>query len=133
MKKTIKEIRDYLLANRVDEYGDLVLSNLDLSDFEGNVYINNMKVKGNLSQNSQEVQGDLYQKGHKVEGILSQSDQKVKGNLIQYGHEVKGNLKHGNSRYGGRLIEYPYSKMLKEITLEELEELGYKLKKEGEI
>ena len=144
MKKTIEEVRNYLLANRVDEYGDLMLSGLDFSDFDGNVFIESMKVKGSLLQSYHIVQGNLFQHEHEVKGNLSQSyhevggnlyqySQEVKGNLYQYNHEVQGNLSHGNSKYGGELIEYPYSELLKEITLEELEELGYKLKKEGEI
>ena len=44
--KTIEELRNYLLENYVDENGNLVLDNLDFSDFQGNVYINNMKVQG---------------------------------------------------------------------------------------
>ena len=105
MKKTIEEIRDYLLENAVDEDGDLMLNGLDFSDFEGDVFIEDLKVKG-----------DLYQ-----------DYQKVKGNLYQDDQEVQGNLFHGNSKYGGELIEYPYSKILKEITTEELKEMGYEL------
>lgn len=93
--KTIEEIRDYLLKNRVDGYGDLMLSGLDFSDFEGDVYIDYIKTRCDLYQDNQKVQGDLYNR---------------------------------NSRYGGNLYETPPTKLLKEITLEELEELGYKLK-----
>lgn len=128
--KTMKEIRDYLLENRVDEYGDLILSNLDLSDFEGNVYINNMKVKGNLFQNGQKVQGDLSQSRHAVKGNLYQYGHEAQGHLNQSGHKVHGNLYNEDNKYGGELYEEPSTKMLKEITVEELEELGYKLKKE---
>ena len=45
MRKSKKEIRDWLLENCVDENGDLALMYLDFSDFEGNVYISYMKVK----------------------------------------------------------------------------------------
>lgn len=106
--KDIVEIRDWLLENAVDEDGNLVLSDLDFSDFEGNVYIDDMKVKYYLSQSR-----------HEVEGNLSQSYQKVKGNF----HNV-------NNEYGGELYEMPSTQLLKEITLEELSELGYKLKGE---
>ena len=87
----IEELRNYLLENYVDEYGNLDISYLDFSDFEGNVYINYMKVKGYLSQS-----------GHEVEGSLSQSYQKVKGSL----HNV-------SNRYGGNLYETPPTKLLK--------------------
>lgn len=43
--KTKQEIRDWLLENAVGFSGNLDLSDLDLSDFDGNVYINYMKVK----------------------------------------------------------------------------------------
>ena len=115
--KTIEELRNYLLDNYVDEYGDLMLSGLDFSNFDGDVYIGHMKVKGNLMQNHQEVQGNLYQNYQEVQGDLRQNSQKVQGNLY-----------HGDSEYGGELFEGTYSKLLKEITLEELAELGYKLK-----
>lgn len=96
--KSITEIRDWLLENAVDGYGDLMLDGLDFSNFDGNVYIWGMKVQGDLYQHGQEVQGDLYQ-----------TNQKVKGNI--FADEPK--------------------RLLKEITTEELAELGYKLKGEN--
>ena len=115
--KTIEESRDYLLENYVDEDGNLVLSDLDFSDFEGDVYISSMKVKGSLHQSGHEVQGSLDQSGHEVQGYLSQSHQ-----------EAEGNLYNVNNRYGRNLYETPSTKLLKEITAEELAELGYTLK-----
>lgn len=115
--RTREEIRDWLLDNAVDEDGDLMLDYLDFSDFAGDVYIRCMK-----------VQGDLYQNYHTVQGGLVQSNQEVQGSLFQGGQEVQGDLYHGNSKYGGELIEDPYSKLLKEITIEELSEMGYELK-----
>ena len=106
--KTIEELRNYLLENYVDEDGNLTMSGLDFSDFEGNVYIDDMKVKYYLSQSR-----------HEVEGNLSQSYQKVKGNF----HNV-------NNEYGGKLYEMPSTKLLKEVTLKELAKLGYTLKGE---
>ena len=139
--KTNKELKKYLLENYVDEYGDLILSNLDFSDFEGDVYINNMKVKGRLFQNGQKVQsclyqhehevrgdlqqyqhvvqGNLYQSGHKTEGSLSQSGQEVQGNLYQSNNEVQGNLRNDNNKYGGDLDENQSKKILKEVSIEE--------------
>ena len=96
--KTIEELRNYLLENYVNEYGDLFLGGLDFSDFDGDVYIGNMKVKGNLLQSCQEVKGNLYNRFNK---------------------------------YGRNLYEEPSTKLLKEVTLEELAELGYKLKGEN--
>lgn len=95
--KTITELRDYLLENYVNEDGDLILDNLDFSDFDGDVYIDCMKVKGDLTQSYQEVQGSLYNR---------------------------------YSKYGRNLYEEPSTKLLKEVTEEELAELGYKLKGE---
>lgn len=42
--KSIQETKQWLLENRKDEFGNLDLSELDLSDFDGDVYINRMKV-----------------------------------------------------------------------------------------
>lgn len=89
--KTIEELRNYLLENYVDDDGDLMLNGLDFSDFGGNVYINNMKVKG-----------DLYQSGHDVQG-----------NLYQSNNEAQGNLHNKNNEYGGDLYETPSTKILK--------------------
>ena len=117
--KTKTEIKEWLLDNAVDEDGDLMINDLDFSDFEGGVYISSMKVRGDLYQSNQEVQGSLYQSNHEVQGNLSQGSQ-----------EVKGNLHNKNSQYGGNLYETPSTKLLKEVTAEELAELGYKLKEE---
>ena len=126
--KDTTEIRDWLLKNAVDRYGDLMLGNLDLSEFAGDVYIDGMKVKGDLIQGLHEVQGNLYQYGHEVKGSLYQSRNEVQGNLYQSRNEVKGNLYNKNNEYGDCLYETPSTKLLKEITLEELAELGYILK-----
>ena len=66
--KTIEEIRDWLLANAVDNEGDLILSDLDLSDFDGDVYIDDMKVKKSLHQDCQKVGENLHQDCQKVGG-----------------------------------------------------------------
>ena len=103
--KTIDEIRDYLLENRVDIYGDLDLTGLDFSCFDGDVYIGEMKVKRDLSQSMNKVQGNLYQ-GY----------QEVQGDYFSKGIEVKGHIS----------FEKP-TNMLKKITIEELKEMGYEL------
>ena len=115
--KTTEELRNYLLNNCVDEYGNLVLNDLDFSDFEGDVEINCMKVRGSLFQSRYVVKGSLFQ-----------HSQVVNGNLHQSRQEVQGNLYNENNKYGGRLFENPSTKILKDITAEELAKLGYKLK-----
>ena len=115
--KSITEIRDWLLDNAVDEDGDLILNGLDFSNFDGDIYINGMKVKGNLHQNSQKVQGNLYQNYQTVQGNLRQSFQEVQGDYYCSDVQVKGNI-----------VANEPTKLLKEVTLEELAELGYKLK-----
>lgn len=90
--KTKQEIKQWLLDNCVDEYGDLDLSDLDFSDFNGNVSILGMKVKHNLHQNAQEVGGYLVQSRQIVGRDLYQSNQKVANNLFQNAQEVGGNL-----------------------------------------
>ena len=103
--KTREEIRDWLLENAVDEDGDLMLEYLDFSDLSGDVYLTGMKVKGNLYQDGQDVQGLLHQGSQKVQGNYYCSDVKVKGDIV---------------------VNEP-TKWLKEITLEELAEMGYKI------
>jgi len=90
--KSKEEIKKWLLENCVDEYGNLYLSDIDLSDFNGNVYINDWKVKKSLSQG-----------WHKVGGHLSQGWQTVGGNLYQYIHK----------RVDGSLYQQQYSKNIK--------------------
>ena len=90
--KTRLEIRNWLLENAVDEDGDLMLDYLDFSEFDGDVIISEMKVKGNLSQDFQEVKGDLYQGHQEVQGNLFQDNHEVQGDLYQCGQEVEGDL-----------------------------------------
>ena len=70
--KNKEEIRDWLLNNCINENGSLNLSGLDFSDFEVDIDISNMKVKGNLFQGNQKVKGDLIQNSQEVKGILYQ-------------------------------------------------------------
>ena len=138
MKKTIEEVRDYLLENRVDGDGDLNLMGLDFSDFDGDIYIRRMKVKRDLYQSEHEVQGNLHQGYHEVHGDLYQNSHEVQGNLSQGYHEVQGNLSQGYHEVHGNYyskgievkgdIEFDEPvKLLKKITLDELKEMGYEL------
>jgi len=90
MKKTIEEVKEWLLENRVDSEGDLALRGLDFSDFDGNVWIGDMKVKKNLWQHEQEVGGDLFQYRQTVGGGLYQYEQTAGGDLYQHDQKVKG-------------------------------------------
>ena len=150
--KTINELRDYLLENYVNDIGDLDISCLDFSDFDGDVVLNGMKVKGSLHQDYQDVKGDLWQGNQKVGGDLTQSRQKVGGDLWQNGQKVDGTLWQGNQKVEGNLrqsystvkgnyycvdvkvggsinIDDPIE-LLKDITREELAKMGYRLKDE---
>lgn len=57
-----------------------------------------------------------------------QGSQQVKGNLYQSYQEVQGSLYNRANKYGGELHETPSTKLLTEITHEELAEMGYTLK-----
>ena len=61
-----QEIRDWLLKNAVNDEGNLVLSDLDFSDFDGGVLIYNMRVKKSLQQSFQIVGENLYQDFQRV-------------------------------------------------------------------
>ena len=139
--KKINELRDYLLENYVDEVGDLYIPGLDFSNLDGDVYTGGMKVKGDLYQSQHEVEGTLYQSYHKVKGSLIQDKHEVKGdlyqgehevggNLFQSGHEVDGNYYSTSINVTGKIKFEEPKKLLKEITLEELAEMGYTLKGE---
>ena len=83
MNLTPEEKKQWILDNCVDEYGNIDLSNLDFSDFEGNVFIGGMIVKKDLIQFCQQVKGDLIQSCQQVKGDLYQGCQIVEGNIVQ--------------------------------------------------
>ena len=132
--KTIEEIRDWLLENAVDNEGDLILSELDLSNFDGNVYIYGMKVKKSLHQNFQKVGEDLWQNGQIVRKDLHQDCQDVGESLWQdhqkVGEEFYNHKLNKNEYWEEKEFYVVRRNKLKEITLEELEKIGFKLKEE---
>ena len=101
--KTKEEIKEWLLNNCINENGILNLSGLDFSDFEVDIDISNMKVKGNLHQGNQEVKGDLSQNSQEVKGNLYQSFQEVEGNLYQRNQKVEGDLYQNSQEVEGYL------------------------------
>lgn len=107
--KNIRQIKNWLLENAVNKHGDLILSKLDFSDFEGDVYIDSMKVKGSLFQNGQRVQDCLHQEGHEVLGILKQYGHTVGGNLYQGYHKVKSDLFQSESEVLGDLSQHGHT------------------------
>ena len=80
MKSKLKEIRKAIKDRKItreevlleifkdggvyDDNEILNLWNLDFSDYDIDIYISNMKVKGDLYQDNQEVKGDLVQNRH---------------------------------------------------------------------
>lgn len=146
-------IKEWLLKNCVNAKGHLDLAHLDFSDFDGDVYINHMKVKKNLHQDHQVVKQSLWQYSQKVEGDLSQNNQIVTGDLYQHSQQVEGFLqqnyqtvnsdlmqnfqKVNGEFYGHKLDGNEYweerdyavvrKHKLKTITKEQLAEMGYKL------
>ncbi|MEG0282579.1 MAG: hypothetical protein RR662_05325 [Clostridia bacterium] len=96
--KNIIEIRDYLLANRVNEKGNIDLSHLDFSDFEGDIFIYSMKVKKDLVQGRQEVRGNLYQNNQQVQGDLYQGGQEANGKF--YTQKLAKNEEYKINKYG---------------------------------
>ena len=129
--KSIEEVRDYLLENCVDEYGNLDLSGLDFSDFEGSVFTCDMKVKHSLYQNRQTVGRNLYQDRQQVRRNLFQDYQTVGRNLFQNSQTVGGDLfshkLEDNEKWKDCETSVIRIKELKPITMKELEEMGYEL------
>lgn len=127
-KMTVEELRDLMLENFVDEYGNLCMTGLDFSEFDGDVDIDEMVVKGNLIQCRHRVGGHLYQGNHKVGKNLYQSHQEVGGNLHQGHNEVGIYYECTDVNYGVACCFDEPKKILEELTVEELAKLGYKLK-----
>lgn len=152
------ELRNLLLKNCLDDNGDLVISDIDLSKFKGNVILKSWKVggdvdlsfwevKGNLYQNSQTVNGNLNQSCHIVKGDLDQSCQTAKNiyqgsqkaeNLFQSHQNISKDLVSQKLEEDEEWVDYQGSeraviraKKLKEISLDELTKIGYKLKEKN--
>lgn len=143
--KTIKEVKQWLIENRKDIFGNLDLSNLDFSDFDGNVFINNMKVKKTLNQSYQEVGDVLYQEFQRVDKDLFQHNQQVGGELLQNNQKVKENLFQSNQTVGKNFYNHKLKddeywkeeenytirkKKLQTITRKQLAEMEYELEEE---
>lgn len=92
MNLSKKEKKQWILENCINSDGDIDLSELDFSDFDGNVIISNMKVKKDLFQHNQQVESDLYQCFQEVKGDLAQDYQVVEGDLFQDEQTVAGKL-----------------------------------------
>ena len=112
-----EKFKQFILENCVDDDGDIVIDHIDLSDFNGDVYIRWWAVKndlflcchnvgGNLNQAFQTVGGDLDQCYQKTNGNLYQGTQKVYKDLDQSFQEVGGNLIQHHQKYGDCLYGY---------------------------
>ena len=129
--KTKQEITKWLLENAVNGDGDLSLRGIDLSKFEGNVYITKWKVKKDLSLNDCEVGGDLFQNFQVVKGDLFQDSQVVKGDLWQDNQLVEGDLCSYKLEKSEMWEDKPgFVKRIKltPITKDDLAKIGYVLK-----
>lgn len=129
-----EEKRDWLLENCVNEAGDLVICDIDLSKFKGKVYLTGWKVGGDVDLTFWKVQGDLYQHCQRVNGNLYQSFQTAK-NLHQSCQIVSKDLISQKLKEDEEWVSFQGSdcaviraKKLKEISLDELAKMGYKLK-----
>ena len=130
-----RKLRDLLLGNCVNEDGNLVICDIDLSDFKGIVMLSGWKVGGSADLSSWEVKGNLYQNGQKVNGNLYQGCQNVNGNLNQGWQKVSKDLVSQKLEEDEEWVSFQGSdhavirtKKLKEISQEELAKMGYKLK-----
>lgn len=85
--KNKKQIMKWLLKHAVNDWGDMDLTDLDFSGFEGNIHLSRMKVKN-----------DLYQYGHVIGGMLYQEEQKVGLTLLQCNQTVGVNLNQSNQK-----------------------------------
>ncbi len=97
---TQEEKKKWILENCINdnEYDERLidLSDLDFSDFDGDVLISGMTVKGNLWQTRQKVESNLYQGYQEIKGDLYQNRQIVSGDLWQSEQIVQGSLYQNN-------------------------------------
>lgn len=80
---TPKEKGKFLLKYFKDKLGNLDLSRVDLSDFEGNVAINGWKVGQTLFQDHQQVGKSIFQDCQKAGLNVYQDEQKAGGFIKQ--------------------------------------------------
>ena len=95
-----KELKEFLLKSCVNEYGELDLSDLDFSDFCGDITFNGLKAKRNVDVGCMDVGGDLYQCDQHVHGNLIQDNQVVGGDITQNNQSVGGDLFQGFQTVG---------------------------------
>lgn len=118
--KSTGEIKKWLLENAKDKNGNLNLSCLDFSDFDGDVNISFMRVKRNLHQGCQEVGGFLWQSHQITGGDLYQADQNVGGEFYSYKLE-------SNEYWEEKEFYVVRKNKLQKITKQQLAEMGYEL------
>ena len=104
-KEKLQELKEFLLKNFLDENGDLDISGLDFSDFDGTVDISFMTVKNSLMQANQKVGASLSQEEQRVEKNLYQDSQEVGGHLLQDRQRVGRDLVQNRQRVKGSLLQ----------------------------
>lgn len=106
MKKTKEETVKWLLENRIDEDGNINISNLDFGEFKGNLLMDGMRLKRNIDQSQHENEGYIYQYGHKNKGHILQGGHENRDDVLQSAHANKGDIsqsRHGNK---GNILQY---------------------------
>lgn len=97
-----EKLKEFILKNCVNERGNIEMCDLDFSDFEGDVYIEQWTVNGDIHQSGHISYGSIYQEYQNavnlfqgrcsVEKSLNQSRCIVGGNLTQNKHRVGGSI-----------------------------------------
>lgn len=100
-----QEIKKWLLENCVDAYGDLDLSNLEFSDFEGDICIDGWVVKNDLLRDNCYVGGDLWQGNTVVKNSLFQEGQTVGKDLLQDKQRAGGHIYNRDSIVSGESLQ----------------------------
>ncbi len=115
------QVKEWLLANCINEFGDLDLGYLDFSDFDGDVCIDNLTVKKDLYLNNAKVKGSIYQEDQKAGQDIFQGEQEFGGVLLT--QNTSGLIFVENWDMG-----VVYKNKKEKLTLEEIEEkLGFKV------
>lgn len=109
-----EEKKKWILENCVKD-GNIYLNRLDFSDFDGDVYINGLKVKNNLYQNCQTVGKDLNDYAHCVGKDLIQHGSNVKHDLYQDHQEVEGMYYPNESDDYGKGKKINFAKINKKL------------------
>lgn len=108
------EVKAWLLENCVNSSGDLDISFLDFSDFDGNIFATNWRAKGDIICDGCTTQGfisqsnhvakQITQTGHRADRVL-QFRHTTSDSIHQYGHQSGKNIYQDRQVAAGNIVQ----------------------------